>query len=98
MEKIEPYALWLGHADDGRAFQSLFERGIQAVVQVAFEEPPIATPRELIYCRFPLLDGEGNPKPTIRAAVVTVVGLLTDRVPTLVCCGAGMSRTPVIAA
>ena len=53
--------------------------------------------RELVYCRFPLVDGPGNPPWLLRAAVETVAGLLRDDVPTLVGCGAGLSRSPCIA-
>jgi protein-tyrosine phosphatase len=53
--------------------------------------------RELVYCRFPLIDGPGNPHWLLRAAVETVAGLLRWDTPSLVYCGAGMSRAPCIA-
>ena len=55
-------------------------------------------PRELIYCRFPLLDGSGNRCELLSVAVRTVATLLEMKIPTLLCCGAGMSRSPAIAA
>jgi len=98
MRQIAPYDLWLGHAGDGRDFRQLLDLGIQAVVQLAVEEPPLALPRELIYCRFPLMDGPGNPPKLLALAVTTVANLLEKRVSTLVCCSGGMSRAPAVAA
>lgn len=98
MEQIAPYAVWIGHADDGRAFREIFDRGIRAVIQLAMEEPDIATPRELISCRLPLIDGASNDPDILALAIETVARLMERNVPTLVCCGAGMSRSPVIVA
>ncbi len=98
MTQILPHQLWLGHADDVRDFPRIFEAGIQASVQLAAEEPVLQAPRELIHVRIPLLDGPGNRAEFLTLAIQTVAALLTLRVPTLVCCGAGMSRAPCIAA
>jgi protein-tyrosine phosphatase len=98
MRQIPGYNLWLGNARDRRDIRSVLDAGIQAVVDLAIEELPVAVTRELIYCRFPLLDGAGNPPWLLRAAVETVVAFLRAGVPTLVCCGAGMSRSPAVAA
>jgi hypothetical protein len=98
MNQVQPYLLWLGHAGDGRDFQKLMDLGIAALVQVGAEEPPAQPPREIISARFPLIDGTGNRIEVLKLAVGTVVSLLKLRVPTLVCCGAGMSRSPAIAA
>ena len=97
MRRIEPYRLWVGHAGDGRDFRRLFEHGIEAVVQLAAEEPTIAVPRELVLLRIPLVDG-GNRASLGRLAVEAVSDLVRDGVPTLVCCGAGMSRSPAVVA
>ena len=59
---------------------------------------PVLPPRELIYCRFPLLDGTGNPPELLTLAVQTVTELLRRQVPTAVCCGNGVSRSPAVAA
>ncbi len=98
MHQIKPHLLWVGHAGDGRDIHGLLASQLRAVVQLAVEEPAIETPRELIYCRFPLVDGPSNDPNIIRMAVMTVASLLQHRVPTLVCCGGGMSRSPAIAA
>ncbi len=93
-----PYPLWVGHAGDGSQNRVLHELGIEAVVQVAAEEPPLSPPRSLMFHRFPLLDGSGNSPAVLRLAVETVAALIRLRVPTLVCCGMGLSRSPAIAA
>ncbi len=98
MDRIEPYELWVGHAGDGRAYQEAAHRGIRAIVQVAITELPLQPPREFIYCRIPLLDGCGNDSGLLQLAISSVVTLLQNGVPTLVCCAAGMSRSPAIAA
>jgi hypothetical protein len=98
MNQIVPYQLWIGHVGEDRLFRQLFDAGIQAVVQLALEVAPAEAPRELIHCRVPLLDGPGNRSDHIRLAIRTVLSLLTMHVPTLVCCNAGMSRAPAIAA
>jgi len=98
MHQIQPYPLWIGHAGDGRDFSHIFEAGIQAIVQLAVEEPALEAPRELTYCRFPIVDGTGNERKALWLAIVTVVNLLEKNIPTLVCCGGGMSRSPAIAA
>src|SRR5262245_10068921 len=98
MRQIAPHALWLGHAADGEDFRNIFDAGIKAVVQLAAEEATIEMPRQLIYCRFPVIDGPGNRWKLLHLATTTVAGLLDNRVPVLVCCGGGMSRSPAIAA
>jgi protein-tyrosine phosphatase len=98
MNQILPHPLWIGHAGDGRDYRRLLDRGIQAVVQLAVEEPPLQPPRELVYLRFPLRDGADNPDALLELAVGALVSLLRQRVRTLVCCGAGMSRSPAFAA
>ncbi|MCI0637488.1 MAG: dual specificity protein phosphatase family protein [Gemmataceae bacterium] len=98
MRQILPHSLWLGHAGDGRDFRLIVDTGIRAVVQLAAEEPVLQLPRELAYCRFPLVDGLDNERKLLSLAVTTVANLLEKNVPTLVCCGAGMSRSPAIAA
>jgi hypothetical protein len=98
MKQIIPYPLWVGHAGDGRDFRRILDAGIQAIVQLAMEEPSLQPPRELIYCRFPLIDGKGNRPELLDLTLHTTVGLLDSRIPILLCCGAGMSRAPAIGA
>ena len=97
MRLISGYKLWLGHVGDARDLGGLHSLGVAAIVDLALDEVPIPLTRELVYCRFPLLDGGGNPPWLLRAAVETVASLLRAGVPTLVYCGACMSRTPTVA-
>jgi len=98
MHPIEPYALWLGHAGEYQDPTKLFDLGIQAVVALAREELPAVLPRELLSFRIPLVDGSGNEPLHLKLAVELVSSLIAARVPTLVYCGAGMSRSPGIVA
>ena len=98
MRQIGSHPLWIGHAGDGRDFARLHESGIRALVQLAIEEPVIQPPRDLIYVRIPLSDGAGNRADLLTLAILTVSGLLSRRVPTLLFCSAGMSRAPCVAA
>lgn len=98
MHQVADYPLWLGHAGDAGDFKRLFDTGIQAVMQLAMEEAPVSLPRELLYVRFPLVDGPGNDRTVLYLALITLTNLLEKQVPTLVCCGAGLSRSPALAA
>lgn len=90
--------LWIGNARDARDVRSVLSAGITSVIDLAMEEPPVVYPREIIYCRFPLLDGPDNPPARLRIAIVTAADLIRARIPTLIACGGGMSRAPSIAA
>ncbi len=98
MDQVHPHLVWIGHAGDGRNHEAFLERGIRAVVQLALEEPPLAPPRDLVYLRFPLHDGGGNPRDVLEAAITAVAGLIALEVPTLICCAAGISRAPALTA
>ena len=98
MNEITPYHVWVGNAGDGGAFGELFEQGIGAVIQLAAEETTIPVPRDLIFCRFPLEDGTGNDPDLLSLAITSLAHLISRGVPTLVCCGGGMSRSPAIVA
>ncbi len=96
-EAISNY-LWLGNADDARDVDGVLDGQIVAVVDLAMEEPPIHFPSDIVYCRIPLVDGTGNRPEIIRVAIDLTASLIDSKVPTLVACGAGMSRSPVIVA
>jgi protein-tyrosine phosphatase len=98
MREILPYQLWIGNAGDGRDAARLLAAGVVAVVNLAAEEPSSVLPRSMIYCHFPLIDGPQDDQTVLDVAIQTVVSLLKKRVPTLVYCGAGMSRSPAIVA
>lgn len=97
MRRVPGLPLWLGHLGDVRDLPGLHAEGILAVVDLALDAPPASLARELAYCRFPLVDGAGNPPWLLRAAVETAAGLLRGGTPTLIGCGAGLSRSPCIA-
>lgn len=98
MRPIPPYSLWLGHAGHVRDLRKVLAAGIVALVDLALDEPMASLTRELVYCRFPLVDGPGNPPWLLRLAITTTASLLRANLPTLVFCGVGMSRSPAIAA
>ncbi len=98
MRQVLPHLVWIGHAGDGRDCRALLDAGIEAVVQLAVEEPSLQLPRELVYCRLPLVDGPANDGRLLGLAITAVTSPLLSRTPTLVCCGHGMSRSPAIVA
>ena len=98
MNQILPYSLWLGHCGEGRNYGQILDLGARAIVQLAAEDAPLQPPPQLILCRFPLVDGTGNCAEVVHLAIGTVASLIRSHVPTFLCCGAGMSRAPTIAA
>jgi protein-tyrosine phosphatase len=98
MREIFPELLWIGNARDARDVKGVLDRGITAVVDLALEEPPISFPRDIVYCRLPLLDGDENHPAVLQTALITVARFLEGELPTLVACSGGMSRSPAIVA
>lgn len=68
------------------------------MVDLALEERPAQLGREMIYLRFPILDGEDTSLGRVEIAIRAVVWLVEYECRTLIACGAGMSRSPAIAA
>src|SRR5262245_52576620 len=98
MHPIAPYSIWIGHRGDVHDLRQIYESEIAALVDLALNERPLGVPRDLVYCRFPLLDGIGNARWTLHAAIQTTSGFIRDEIRTLVCCSNGISRSPAIAA
>jgi protein-tyrosine phosphatase len=98
MREVVLQKLWIGNAMDARDVTRVLDLGIAAIVDLTIEEPPIQFPRDVVYCRFPLIDGAGNSPAVLRAAIETTAILITSETPTLVACGAGMSRSPAVVA
>jgi protein-tyrosine phosphatase len=98
MLELQNNLLWVGNALEIRKPKPLFDAGIGAVVDVAYEEIPAQLPRQLIYCRFPINDGGGNDPAILKHIVQLVADFLATGIPTIVACSAGLSRSPAIAA
>lgn len=98
MREVISGTLWIGNALDARDVTGVLGLGVTAIIDLAIEEPPIQYPRDVVYCRFPLIDGSGNQPTILRAAVETTATFIKSGTPTLVACGAGMSRSPAVVA
>lgn len=98
MREIVPGRLWIGNAGDGRHSERLLAAGVGAVINLAAEEPSPVLPRSMVYCHFPIMDGAQDGQGILDVAIRTLVSLLKNQVPTLVYCGAGMSRSPAVVA
>lgn len=98
MREVVNSVLWIGNALDARDLKAVLAHRIEAVIDLAIEEPPCPLSRELVYCRFPLVDGQGNSPTLIETAINCGVAFFTAGMPTLISCGGGMSRSPAIAA
>jgi hypothetical protein len=98
MREILSQKLWLGNTADARDVDGIMQAGIGAVIDLAIEQPMPTLPRSLVYCRFPIMDGQQTSLSILRAAIEMLVSLLNKQIPTLVCCSAGMSRSPAVVA
>jgi protein-tyrosine phosphatase len=98
MHRVPDTSLWLGHIGDARDLRRVLATGILVMVDLAANEPPVTITRDLVYLRFPLIDGAGNPAWLVRAAIDTISALVRASAPTLVYCSNGMSRTPAVVA
>jgi hypothetical protein len=98
MHEVILNQLWLGNATDARDIKSVLDHRIVVIIDLALEELPVHVPRDIVYCRIPLVDGSGNRPEIIRAAVELTASFIELGVTTLVACGAGMSRSPFIVA
>src|SRR5438105_3633475 len=97
MHQIHPHNLWVGSSGDIRDWLRLYDLGIRAVVQLAYEEAPLSLPHDFVGCRFPLVDGEENAAEVLSLAITTLTQFLEQKFGCLVCCQAGLSRSPAIA-
>jgi len=98
MREIIPEAVYTGHAGDARDLRALLSAEFAAVVDLAMEEPPAMPGRELVYCRIPLVDGDGNDCRLLDLAIDTVAELIQSKLRVLIACSGGMSRSPLITA
>ncbi|MCH7988888.1 MAG: dual specificity protein phosphatase family protein [Planctomycetes bacterium] len=98
LQELISKSVWIGNAKEAENTSQILSLGISAMVCVAIEELPPPITRDLIFCRFPLNDGSDNSVEVLRTAVDTISKLINEKIPTFVYCGAGMSRSPVMAA
>ena len=98
MHEVVAGRLWLGNAVEARELRRILDLGIEAIVDLAMQEPPLAVTRELIYLRIPLVDGADNQATRLVCAIESLVRLIERATPMLVFCSAGMSRSPAIVA
>lgn len=98
MREVLSQLLWIGNARDARDVTKVLDLGISAVIDLALEEPPITFPREIVYCRLPLIDGDENNPAILQTAIETTTRFVQSEIPTLIACSGGMSRSPAIAA
>ncbi len=91
-------SLFLGNAIDARDLKPLYDNQIVAVLDLAINERPAQLAREMIYCRFPIVDGDGSSDAMLTAAIRCLTMLIQSKQRTLIACSAGMSRSPAIAA
>ena len=98
MREVIPEFLWISNALEARDVRRILAHGIHVLIDLAIEEPPIQLPRALVYCRFPLADGAGNSQVLLRSAIETSAHFVAAKRPTLIACGGGTSRSPVVAA
>lgn len=96
MREVLANELWVGNAHDLRPWRAELSNQVAAVVDLAVNEPPAQPPRDFTYIRIPLVDSAENGAAAFRLALQTVVTLLREGVRTLVCCSAGLSRSPSI--
>ena len=98
MRQVIPKLLWIGSAIEVDDIGPIFDAGIEALVDLALNEKPAQLTLDLIYCRFPLVDGGDNSPKLLRAAVDTVRSLVANEIPAMVYCSAGMSRSVAVIA
>lgn len=98
MHQLAPYHLWLGNRGDLSDLRRIQDEGIRGVLDLAREEPLPRLSRDLLYCRFPLIDGAGNDPWVLVSAISMAVHLIKLELPTLVVCSTGISRAPAIVA
>ena len=98
IREIHADLLFIGNAMDARDLRLLYDHRIAAVVDLAVNEPPAQLARDMIYCRIPLVDGDGNTNAVIDMAIRSATTLVQNRIRTLIACSAGMSRAPSIGA
>lgn len=98
MRQVPGSAMLIGDRGDVRIPGSLRRCGVGVVVDLAMEELPITSDREMVTIRIPLVDGAGNTEAKLALAIYTVAEMMRMELRALVVCSAGLSRSPAITA
>lgn len=98
MRQIGHRPLWIGNAGDLQNPRAFHDCGIEAIVELADNEPFASLSRDLIRIRIPLSDGGENEESRIELAVHNVAELIRAGILTAVCCGYGANRSVCITA
>lgn len=98
MREIVVGRVYCGNVGDLDDIAALRRAGVHAVVELAIEEPPSRAGREMIWIRIPITDGAGSAGQFVEMALRCVSSLVLAKIPVLVACSAGMSRSPSIIA
>lgn len=98
MTEIVPSLIWLANGLEVRDLELMGRQEAEAIVDLAYEESPIASLKSKIAIRVPLIDGEGNNRQHVRHAISMTVELVRSKTPFVIACSAGISRSPTILA
>ncbi len=90
--------IWIGNASDLRDIPSVLNNGVAAIIDLAAEEPFPTIPRATSYCRFALTDDGENNAADIQAAILAASTFVSVGLAIAICCSAGLSRSPSVAA
>ncbi|MGF1578679.1 MAG: protein phosphatase [Gemmataceae bacterium] len=94
---IPDTTLWIGNVGDVWNLSRIYSEEISVLFDLALNEPIPTLGRELIYCRFPLVDNQNNEVDVIEMAISALTMSLRKEKRTLVYCSNGASRSPVVA-
>ena len=88
--------LHIGSRGDVLDPRKIYDSEIQAIIDLAAEEPPLHL-RDIPYFRIPLHDDDSNPQELLQLALQTIQSCHHQHLKTLLVCSLGMSRSPALA-
>ncbi|APZ91907.1 protein-tyrosine phosphatase family protein [Fuerstiella marisgermanici] len=98
MIRIPNTTIWLGNSADLRDSRRMLGEGIDAIIDLAIEEPFPPLPRLINYCRFVVSDDGENDPAILQAAIAATAMFVQGGHRTGICCNAGLSRSLCVAA
>lgn len=98
MIRVPESRLLLGTSEDLKDIRTVLGEGISAIIDLGIEEPVPLLPRATNYCRLTLSDDGENDPATVAAAIRMAATFLAGDHDVLICCHAGLSRSPSVAA